>query len=475
MPQPVPEAPALSPLERGLRLFTDVRPGEGYTAILMFANVLLILFAYYLLKPLREGWLAISDIHGLSKLEIKAYTSFAQSLLLVLVATAYARRVGHWPRRLLITRTTLFCMSNIAIFWLLQPDFLIRSVPGVGIAFYLWVGMFGVFVVAQFWAFAADLYSQERGTRLLPMIAVGATSGAMLGSGLENQLVAHHWLEARYLLLAALPPLALSIWLTGVVDRAEGASAKAEQSGFESPVRDGRGALSLVFGHRFLLAVAAVTLLFNWVKTNGDNQLFAAVQEVLEHQVAALGLSGDQAVHSFVHAGTTAFFGNFFFWQNAVALLLQSLVASRLLRHGGFGAIFLLLPTIAMVSNAAMAFLPVLWVIKSMKVAENATDYSINNTARHVLWLPMSEEVTFKAKPTIDSIFFRTGDGFAALTAMLGVQVLSWAVRSFFLLNVALAAAWLALGLWVVREYARLAEDPGTAEARAPVLGSELG
>ena len=477
MPQPVPTANALalSPLERALRLFTDVRRGEGRTALLMFANVLLILFAYYLLKPLREGWLAISDVQGFSKLEIKAYTSFAQSLLLAFGVTAYARRVGRWPRGVLITRTTLFCMANIAIFWLLQPDFLIRSVPGVGIAFYLWVGMFGVFVVAQFWAFAADLYSQERGSRLLPMIAVGATAGAMIGSGLENQLVAHHWLEARYLLLAALPPLALSIWLTRVVDRAEGGAGKAEKSGFESPLRDGRGALSLVFSHRFLVAVAAITLLFNWVKTNGDNQLFAAVQEVLGNQVALQGISGDQAVRSFVHAGTTAFFGNFFFWQNAVALLLQALVASRLLKHGGFGAIFLLLPTIAMVSNAAMAFLPILWVIKSMKVSENATDYSINNTARHVLWLPMSEEVTFKAKPTIDSIFFRAGDGFAALTAMLGVQVLSWAVRSYFLLNVGLAAVWLAVGLWVVREHARLAGNVGAADTGAPVLRSELG
>jgi hypothetical protein len=82
----------------------------------------------------------------------------------------------------------------------------------------------------------------------------------------------------------------------------------------------------------------------------------------------------------------------------------------------------------------------------------------------------MSEEVTFKAKPTIDSIFFRAGDGFAAVTAMLGVQVFSFAVRSYFLLNVALAAVWLGVGLWVVREHARLADDTVAAnEARAAI------
>ena len=80
-------------LERFLRLFTDVRPGEGATALLMFANVFLILCAYYFIKPLREGWISISDVSGLSKMEVKAYTSFGQGLLLIPVVGFYGRLV----------------------------------------------------------------------------------------------------------------------------------------------------------------------------------------------------------------------------------------------------------------------------------------------------------------------------------------------------------------------------------------------
>src|SRR6516225_6992835 len=72
-----------SALERALCLFTDVQPGEGVTALVMFANVFLILCAYYFVKPLRDGWLASSDGRGLSTMEMKAYTSFAQSVVLI--------------------------------------------------------------------------------------------------------------------------------------------------------------------------------------------------------------------------------------------------------------------------------------------------------------------------------------------------------------------------------------------------------
>ena len=192
MSNPVTSHPMkLSRTERFLQVFTDVRPGEGPTALVMFANVFLILCAYYFVKPLREGWIAIAGIPVLSKMEVKAYSSFGQSLLLVFVVKAYSRLTDRQARSALITRVTLFCMSNLLLFWLLQPDFFLRNLPGTGIIFYLWVGIFGVFVVAQFWAFAADLYSEERGARLIPMIAIGATAVTAAAAPRAARALAH--------------------------------------------------------------------------------------------------------------------------------------------------------------------------------------------------------------------------------------------------------------------------------------------
>ena len=42
-------------LDRFLRLFSDVRAGEGTTAIILTANVFLLLSAYYVIKPVREA------------------------------------------------------------------------------------------------------------------------------------------------------------------------------------------------------------------------------------------------------------------------------------------------------------------------------------------------------------------------------------------------------------------------------------
>jgi len=462
--QPLPAPASLTPAERFLRLFTDVRPGEGRIALLMFANVFLILCGYYLLKPLREGWLAISGVGSLSSMELKTYTSFAQTLLLAGVAVGYGRLVQRWPRRVLITRVTLFCMANIVAFWLLQPDFLIDHVAAIGLAYYVWVGMFGAFIVAQFWAFAADLYPAEQGKRLLPMIAIGATSGGMVGAWLEGRLVAWELLDPRYLLLAALPFLAISIALTRHVDEAVGGIGKQTGARPEGQVLEGRGALAMVFSSRFLLAVAIVTLLLNCVKTLGEGVLFKqVVAQFVEGEALAAGVTGEEA-RAFTKAGTTLFYGNFFFWVNALALFLQAFVASRLLRFGGFGALFLLLPIAALTSYTTMWILPVLWVITAMKVVENATDYSIQNTARHVLWLPMSQEVTFKAKPTIDSLFMRAGDGLAALTVLLGHQVFSAPDRSYFAVNITLTVLWLGLAVWIVRAYGRLGRLSGDAD-----------
>jgi AAA family ATP:ADP antiporter len=442
--------------ERLLTLFTEVRPGEGRTALLMFVNIFLVLCAYYFVKPLREGWIAVAHIEHLTKMEVKAYSSFGQSLLLVGVISAYGGMVDRLHRSELIRRATLFCISNLVIFWFLQPDFFIRNLPATGVAFYLWVGMFGVFVVAQFWAFAADVYTDERGRRLIPFVAVGATAGAACGSWLTDVLVESGLLSVDYLLLAAIVPLGISISLTRVVD-ARGAVGLGPEP--PPPVPEPRtrlGALPLVFSSRYLVTVALVTLLLNWINTNGENLLFRVVQESLERDAVLAGVLDPNELLAFTRAGTTTFYGDFYFWVNMTALLLQALVASRLLRYGGFGALMLALPTVALVSYAAMAVVPLLAVVKSMKIAENATDYSIANTARSVLWLPVSAEQKYKAKPAIDTLFTRIGDGAAALTVVVGVQFLDASTASFFSFTVALVVAMLLLSLRLVRLYAEL-------------------
>lgn len=472
----------LTLMERFLRLFTDVRPGDGGTALLMFANVFLILTAYYFIKPLREGWISVSLIAGLEPVEVRAYTSFGQAILLIPVIAWYSRLVNRWPRGRVVTAATLFCISNLVLFWFLQPNFFIPNLPFTGILFYLWVGMFGVFVVAQFWAFAADVYSDEEGRRLLPVVAIGATAGAAFGARITAFLVepdglaaaleamglepiaglVRQTLRTESLLLLACIPLGASIFLTRAVDRRRGASkAPAPHSEAEEA-----GGLSLVLGSRFLLTVAVVTLILNWVNTNGENLLYWFVQENLTERAAAAGIVGEQAVQRFTFAGTTGFYGDFYSWVNAVALLLQALVASRLLKYGGFAAILLLMPVVALTSYATMALLPVLGVLKIMKVAENATDYSINNTARHVLWLPVHSAVKLKGKPTVDSLFARVGDGFAALTVLVGVQIFALATEVFFVFNVVLVVVWLVLCFGIVRGHRELVQEATLDAAR---------
>jgi AAA family ATP:ADP antiporter len=466
----------LSKTERFLCIFTEVRSGEGPTALLMFANVFLILCAYYFIKPLREGWLSVSGIEGLKPIEVKAYSSFAQALLLLPIVGWYGQLAVRWGRTPLFTRATLFCISNMLIFFVFQPDFFFEKLPWSGILFYLWVGIFGVFVVAQFWTFCADIYSDERGKRMMPMIAIGATSGAAAASwivgGLTrvDELTGQAVIPNEYLLVVAIAPLLLSIVITRVVEARERDSIEAFGPKQASPSPEGGGeqkgeglrfllsGARLVFVSRFILAAAIVTLLLNWVNTNGENLLYAVVNDSLTAQVADQGIVGERAINEYVKAGTTAFYGNFFFWVNIVALALQSLVASRLLKYGGFGPLLMILPVIALISYSTMALLPVLGIVKLMKIAENATDYSLNNTARHVLWLPVSSEMKFRGKPAIDTLYVRMGDGLAALTILIGVQWLNLATGTFFVFNVVLVLAWIGFAVVLVREHRKASE-----------------
>ena len=272
-------------------------------------------------------------------------------------------------------------------------------------------------------------------------------------------------LPTEALLLVATAPLFISIVLVRMVEQREhhlraATNEQTDDSESNDEAIGGKASIwtgaKLVLVSRFLLLAALVTLFTNWVNTNGENLLFRVIQETLALQAQEQAIAGERAVLAFVRDGTTAFYGNFYFWVNIIALLLQAFVASRLLKYGGFAAILLILPVIALTSYTVMALLPVLAVVKMMKIAENSTDYSLNNTSRHVLWLPVSSAMKFHGKPAIDTLYVRLGDGLAAITVLVGVHLLALATKQFFVFNIFLVICWLVAGILLVREHRRL-------------------
>src|SRR5262249_58875473 len=87
---------------------------------------------------------------------------------------AFASRVN---RRQLVRWVTLFFVSNILVFFTAG-----RLGFHVAVPYFLWVGIFNVMVIAQFWAFANDLYTNEQGKRLFPVVGLGSSLGAWIGS-----------------------------------------------------------------------------------------------------------------------------------------------------------------------------------------------------------------------------------------------------------------------------------------------------
>jgi AAA family ATP:ADP antiporter len=450
-------------LEDLLSMFTEVRAGEGPAGIALLAGVFLVLAAYYFVKPARDGLLAVSPAGGLSETELKAYSSFGQSLCLLAALPLYDHLSRRLSRRTLVCTVTLFFAGNLVVFWALQPGLLFDQVGYVGVVFYLWVGIFNVFIVAQFWSFANDLYSDESGKRLFPAIAIGATAGAATGAGMAKALVS---LVGTYgLLLLAAVVLTSSLVAMLAAERAGAGGGGTPSRRGRSETGEATGGLALVFRHEYLLATAILVLVLNWVNTNGENLLFGVVEDHLHAEAATRGIAG-AATEAFIRDQTTHFYGDLFFWVNLIALLLQAFAASRLLRYGGFAAILLVLPVISLTAYALLAIHPVLGMIRRMKIAENAFDYSLNNTARQVLWLPTTVDMKYRAKAAIDTLFVRAGDGLAAVTAFVGIEVLGASLRLLFAFNACLAIGWLV----VATRIGRLHEHLRRSSRRRPTL-----
>ena len=464
-----------SPLERFLGLFTEVRAGEGPITLSMALNVFLLLTSYYLIKPVRDALILSSG-----GAEAKSYLAAAMAVVLFFLVGAYAKLVSRNERTRLITLVTGAFIACLVVFWALSR----MNVPYLGYVFFVWVGIFSVMVVAQFWSYANDVYNNDSGKRLFPLVAFGGSFGAFAGSYIADWLL--QFISLFEMMLVAGAVLVLCVLLTNVISRKvwgkpvmearqRELSAKAKRDEAAGPKPKESLGFDMLFKYKYIGLIALIVLLLNLVNTTGEY--------IMGHLVEGYGEeTAEEVIQNAIASGTTAtigdqdfgdptseetrediegnligrFYARFFLWVNLLGMFLQLFVVGRLIKYGGIRAGLLWLPIIALGTYALIFFAPILRYARLGKMAENASDYSINKTTLQMLFLPTTQEIKYKAKQVTDSFMQRAGDVGSALLVFLGTSVFTFGTKGFAAVNLVVILIEFVVIFMIVREHAEI-------------------
>ena len=392
------------------RLGIDIHPGEGRTTLLLAFGFFLVVTFQYAAKTVRQS--TFIDSLGAENLPWVYLLVAVCSFPLLRVWMRWAERL---PRHTLVAVSSVIVAASLVVFWLLYGQGW-RWVP---VAFYVWASIAFAVMVSQYWNYASHLFDARQARRLFGLIGAGGLLGGVAGGQLARLI--SRVAETRSALLVS------AVLLCGValVARAAHRSAKTVDAPAGGAARAdaevARGGFALVRRSRHLRLVAVMVVLGVVAGQVVDLQFNWAVQRATE----GLGQR-------------TAFFGNLFSLISAAAFAFQMLFSSWILRTLGVGTAMRVLPvilglgTVALLAAAAGAPELVLAAALTLKIGENGVRYSLDQSARELLFLPIPAAVRVKAKAFVDVFLQRAAEGVVALMLLpvtfgwIGVPQIGW-------------------------------------------------
>ena len=419
-----------------LKRIARARRGEVGASLWSFAGFFCILCGYYVLRPLRDEMGVQGGVENLPWL----FSATFAAMLAVVPAFGFA--ASRLPRRRLVPWAYFFFITNLLVFYVLfSVDF---APSAVARAFFVWVIVFNLFVVSLFWSLMADLFRPEQATRLFGFISAGGSCGALAGPTLTASLAAPLG-TANLLLVSCFFLASALVCVRALVRSADtrddpGAGSTEAVGSIGGTTWSG---IAVILRSPYLLGIVFYVLLYT--------VLFGFAYLELARLVAATYQESAQR---------TALFARVDLAVNVLTLLGQLFLVARLVEKLGVGVALALLPALGLAGFAAIALVPMLAMLIAFQVLRRAADYAIARPAREMLFTVLTREAKYKSKNFIDTVVFRGGDTasgwvYAALKG-LGLGLAGLAVAA-----IPGAILWLAVGLWLGRQHARLRDQRG--------------
>ncbi|MBI4356026.1 MAG: hypothetical protein HY597_06240 [Candidatus Omnitrophica bacterium] len=409
----------------------ELRAGERRKAWLLFAYFFCTITAYYVIKPVSRS-LILGELGS----KLVPHADLLVVLIMGPVVALFARLVDWLPKPRLLDSVLVFLILNLVGFWLLLQNPLL---PGVSAVFYLWVSIFSVLVVTLFWLVANDLFHPRVAKRLYGFIGTGGILGGITGGLIAARGAA--WFGTENLLLLSAGFLTVSLvlvhrlWRLAEHPTDPGAAAEppAARERYDD---DPQGFFRLLFTTRYLWLLLLIVGIGKTVAT----LIFYQFNPLIE---AAFPLTDQR----------TAFLGGFYASLNATSFLVQFFVTSWCLRTLGVTVGLLLLPIGLLLGSVGLLLAPSLLVAAGTELYDGGLSYSLNQSSKEVLYLPLSRSVRYKVKPFIDMVVFRFAKSLAAFLSILCITIWHWPVRALSLLTIPLIVVWIRVVWEMRREY----------------------
>ena len=160
-------------LTRAIRAATKIEPHELQATLLSFAFVFVLMSAYFILRPVRDS---LSSDWTDEQLSWLWTSTFFVSLIAVSLYGAVISRVRF---RIIVPSVYAFFAATFIAFYIAGST--LGENDYVNRAYYVWLSVFSLYHLSVFWTFMSGLYDKEQAKRLFSIIAMGASTGAIVG------------------------------------------------------------------------------------------------------------------------------------------------------------------------------------------------------------------------------------------------------------------------------------------------------
>jgi AAA family ATP:ADP antiporter len=406
-----------------------------------FAYFFCILSSYYIVRPVRETMAVGSGPQTIPSLFIGTF--FA----MIIATSVFGWVASRFPRRVFLPWVYLFFSANIAIFWLLFTQAVDsgNSTVWLGRAYFVWVGVFNLFVVSVFWSFMADIYTREQGRRLFGFISSGGSIGALLGgiatSSIVTTIGTHNLLPIAggLLLLSLICITRLRRWVVSEHEDEINQTAASDK-----PLGGNTFAgITHMLSSRYFGAIALISVI--------ASTLGAALYMFAAELVAVEIPNPDEQ---------TRFFSNMNVAANLLTVIFQAFAVKQVVQRFGIGRALVLMPIVSAIGFTLLAMDPTLSVVAILTVARRAVGFGFSKPGTDMLYSVVTPEEKYKTKNFIDTAVYRGGD-------VIG----TWLIRSMSALGIAgislvlvpIAIFWAFVSLWLGRAYKHKAKTLKTS------------